>query len=378
MSLEQIRKDIDAIDRELVPLLQRRMTCSIKVAETKRAENIPVLDASREEAILDKVRSMDELYGNYTADIYRAIMDVSKQLQHDILGGSSALLNDIMSAGRVINSAHEGKVACQGVAGAFSQTACRQLFPRADIGFLPEFADVFSAVESGEAEYGILPVENSNAGSVPEVYDLLLKYRHYIIGGVDLKISQNLLGLPGAGISDIKEVLSHPQGLAQSAGFIESHGFKATESTNTAVAAMTVSQLNDKSKAAIGSTSAAAEYGLSVIAENIQGSEHNSTRFIAISKKLIIADDSNKVSLVFSLPHVTGSLYRVLNRFATHGLNLTKIESRMASSGDFNYLFYLDFTGNVRDISTVKLICDMSKELPEFTFLGNYKEIPAK
>lgn len=378
MQLDEIRQEIDKVDSELIPLLLRRLNLSIKVADIKEKSGIPILDASREERILDKVRQGAEPYGNYVACVYRAIMDASKELQHDSIGGNSALAAEILAARRIIPADFDGTVACQGIAGAFSAEAASRLFPHAGKKFVVRFEDVFAAVESGEADYGILPVENSNAGSVSEVYDLLLKYRHYIVGGVEMHISQNLLGVPGAKPEHIHEVISHAQGLAQCMDFIEAHGFDYTESTNTAVAAKTVAARGDKTMAAIGSVFAAQEYGLQVLAENIQSRARNTTRFIVISKRLIVSEDSNKISLIFSVPHVTGSLYRVLTRFAAHGLNLTKIESRMAPEGNFNYLFYLDFTGNVGDMSTLKLLCNMQSELPEFTFLGNYKEIPAE
>lgn len=376
MSLDEVRKEIDAVDRELVSLLQRRLDCSVRVAEVKAAEGIPVLDPAREEKIIEKVKNAGGVYREYIAGVYRSIMDVSKELQHDRMGGVSPLAAEIMGAARFIPPAKDGRVACQGAPGAFSEAAAERLFPGVTPKFFQSFREVFAAVERGEVDYGVLPVENSNAGSVAEVYDLLLEYRHYIIGGVELSVCQNLLGLPGTAVEDVREVLSHPQGIAQCDAYIKAHGFSARETTNTAVAARMVAEGGDRQTAAIGSLAAAKEYGLSVLAANIQTAGHNATRFIAISKTLIVSPRSNKISLVFSIPHVTGSLCRILTRFSTHGLNLTKIESRMAPGGEFTYLFYLDFTGSVGDFSTVKLICDLAGELPDFAFLGNYKELP--
>lgn len=376
MSLDPVRKEIDEIDRDLVALLQRRLDCSVRVAEIKAAEGIPVLDPVREEKIIDRVKEAGGAYGAYIAGVYRSIMDVSKELQHDRMGGVSPLATEIMGAARFVPPAREGRVACQGAPGAFSQAAADRLFPGVRPKFFGSFREVFAAVERGEADYGVLPVENSNAGSVAEVYDLLLEYRHYIIGGVELSVNQNLLGLPGTEVEEVREVLSHPQGIAQCDEYIKAHGFVVREQTNTAVAARMVAEAGDRTKAAIGSLAAAKTYGLSVLARSIQTAGHNTTRFIAVSKTLIVSPQSNKISLVFCIPHVTGSLCRILTRFSMHGLNLTKIESRVAPGGEFTYLFYLDFTGSVGDMSTVKLICDLAEELPDFAFLGNYKELP--
>lgn len=375
MSLDNIRSEIDKIDRELIELLKKRLNCSLTVAQIKIAEGIPVLDTTREAAIIEKVTKMGGEHGNYIADVYRAIMDSSKDLQHDTMTDAGELGRIISSAEMIHPKEYTGKVICQGAPGAFSAEAASHLFPRADREFVGSFRNVFEAVENGSANYGIVPVENSNAGSVSEVYDLLMEFRHYIVGGINLKVSQNLLGIKGASIDDITDVYSHPQGIAQSNDFIKRHGFTATEYSNTAVAARMVAQTADRSKAAIGSVAAAENYGLEVLCNDIQTNKRNSTRFVAISKKLELSDKPNKVSLVFALPHVTGSLCRIMTRFASHGLNLTKIESRMAPAGNFHYLFYLDFTGNVRDVNTVKLICDLSQELPDFTFLGNYNEL---
>ncbi len=376
MTLEKVRKEINAIDAQLIPLLKQRLQCSLKVAQVKREQGIPVLDVTREEAILQKVKEQAEPYGNYVAGIYRGIMDVSKELQHDTMANINNLASEILTASPLEASDYTGVVATAGVEGAFADQAARRLYPNAQIRYVNTFEQVFEQVESGQVLYGVVPVENSSAGSVSAVYDLLLKYRHYIVAGYDLKISQNLLGVPGATLEDVREVYSHPQALAQSESFLRRRGYRTVEYNNTATAAQMIARLGDKSKAAIGSPKAASLYGLEVLAPNIQNLKYNCTRFIAISKRLIICKDANKVSLVFSVPHVTGSLYRTLNRFATHGLNLTKIESRTASEGGFNYLFYLDFQGQVRDLNTVRLLCDLAEELPEFTFLGNYKEIP--
>lgn len=375
MNLNEIREEIDAIDNQLVKLLCRRMDCSLKVAEVKRKEALPVLNSEREQQILDKIQKSGGEYGNYLYTIYQSIMESSRDFQNDVLESENKIVQDIKAAR--INSANYTQprnVLCQGVEGAFSHQAAINYYPDSNINFCTSFEDVFKAVDTGDAEVGIVPVENSSAGSVLDVYDLILKYRHYIIGAVDMKIEQNLLGLKGAKLSDIKTVYSQPHALLQCDDFIKENQLVAEKYINTAAAAKMVSQKGDTSCAAIGSKQAAELYGLEIIKPSIQTKQNNITRFIVVSKKLIIQNDSDKISLVFTLPHIKGSLSNTLSRFTRHGFNLTKIESRPTGES-FEYQFYLDFTGDTSDPNTLKLLASLFDEMPQFTFLGNYKEI---
>ncbi len=376
MKLEDIRVEIDKIDSQLVPLLKERMNCSLQVAEAKRQAGLPIYHPGREQAILDKVADMGGEFGSYISAIYREIMGVSKEAQQVELTPAGDL------AGKIVNAKDGIKenvtVACQGIEGAFGSIAAKALHKTGNIKYYSTFEDVFRAVERDEAVYGVVPVENANAGSVMEVYDLILKYRFYIVSAAELAVNENLLGLPGATLEDIKTVYSHPQALAQSEEFIKQHGITPVQYSNTALAAKYVSELGDRSVGAVGSALAGSLYGLQVIASDIQTVKHNSTRFITISKQLIIPDEANKVSVVFSVPHSVGALNRVLNRFCVNGLNLTKIESRAAKNGNFDYLFYLDFSGTLNDRKTIALISSLADELPDFTFLGNYREIMIK
>ena len=372
MSLEDIRKDIDRIDKELVLLLKERMNCSLKVAEIKKTESLPIYHPAREQEILDRVNDAGGEFGRYIESVYRELMNVSREAQQAKITGIGKLAEDIKTAEEKIKS--NVVVACQGIEGAFSNIAAENLHSGSALKFYETFEDVFKALLNNEATYGVVPVENSNAGSVMEVYDLILKYRFFIVSAAELPVNENLLGVKGAALDDIKTVYSHPQALSQSDEFIKDRGITPIQYTNTAMAAKLVAEKNDKSIGAIGSTLAASLYGLSVVAHDIQTVKHNCTRFITISKELIIPEDANKVSVVFSLPHTVGALQRVLNRFSMNGLNLTKIESRAARNGLFEYLFYLDFSGNLKDDNTVAFISSLKDELPDFTFLGNYKE----
>ncbi|MBQ9228473.1 MAG: chorismate mutase [Eubacterium sp.] len=375
MDLQELRKEIDEIDDALIPLLLRRMEVSRQVAEYKVKRGIPVLDQQREQAILDDVAAKCGEQGDAVKTIFSATMDASRALQHKLIGGGEQLRKEIYSATRCRTLTADGAaIACQGVDGAYSGRAAGKLFPDSPIRYYKQFEDVFEAVNQGKARFGIIPVENSTAGSVHESYDLIMKYRFYVVGAYDLTISHCLCAKPDTDFTDIEEVYSHPQALAQCNGFLKSFGLTGVNDTNTAAAAKFVSESSKRNIACICSADAAKKHGLTVIKRNIQNVTHNTTRFIVISRELVIDEQADKISLIFSAPHTTGSLYRVLGRFSMTGLNLTKLESRPVANGKFDYIFYADVLGSVFDESTLDLFCALHDELPEFTFLGNYFE----
>ena len=287
------------------------------------------------------------------------------------------ILSDEIRRAEPVVVTGEEKIAYQGIKGANSYEAAQRLFPESDLTAYKSFEDVFKAVENGECGYGVLPVENSTAGSVAAVYDLILRYRFYIVGALDMSIDYCLAGLRQSTLGDIEKVISHPQALSQCEQYISSMGFEATACSNTAVAAKDTAREKRLNLAAVCSYKAAEEYGLKVLDDHLQDNKNNTTRFIVISKKLYINENANKVSLCFSLPHVTGALFHMLQRFDALGLNLTKIESRPIPDKDFEYLFYLDFSGSVKSEGVTSLLCKLSEEMPEFSFLGNYNEIHA-
>lgn len=373
-NLDELRKEIDKIDAQLLPLLTQRLGYAKQVAQYKHQAGLPVLNAVREKEILDRVGTAAGEFGGASKVIFSTIMDVSRALQHQMLGGGAELRKQIHAALQTTQEAAHPVIACQGVPGAYSSAAAQILFPGTQILFYEQFEDVFQAIQKGEADYGIIPVENSSAGSVHESYDLLIKYKFYIAAALELPITHCLLGIKGSRTEDIREVRSHPQGLLQCNEFIQKHKLTAISCSNTAVAAEAIAALNNPAVAAIASRQSADLYGLDILEEGIQTNQNNSTRFIAISKQMKIDRDADKISMFFSLPHTTGSLYSTLSRFAVRGLNLTKIESRPIQGSKFQYYFYLDFTGNVRDEETINLLCALHDELPAFSFLGNFPE----
>ncbi len=375
MDLLDLRKEIDKIDEQLIPLLLKRMNISQQVAKYKVERGIPVLNAEREQQILDNVAEKCGEQGDTIKTVFSATMDASRALQHKIIGGGKKLRDTITNAMSDEKLTAEGQaVACQGVDGAYSGVTANRLFPNSPVKFYKQFEDVFEAVNKGDAKFGVIPVENSTAGSVHESYDLIMKYRFYVVGAYDLKIEHCLCAREDTKYEDIVEVYSHPQALSQCNNFLKNFDFTGVNFTNTAAAAKFVAESGKNNIGVICSELAAKKYGLRILKRNIQNNNNNRTRFIVISRELLIDKDADKISLIFSAPHTTGSLYRVLGRFSMAGLNLTKIESRPIENEDFSYHFYVDVMGSVRDESTLDLVCALSDELPEFEFLGNFFE----
>lgn len=375
MDLLELRKQIDEIDEQLIPLLLKRMHVAENVAKYKIENGLPVLNEEREQQILDNVAKKCGEQGDTIKTVFSATMDASRALQHKIIGGGKRIRETIADASRMKELTADGEtVACQGVEGAYSGVTANTLFPDSPVQFYRQFEDVFEAVNRGEAKFGIIPVENSTAGSVHESYDLIMKYRFYVVGAYDLKIEHCLCAKADTRYEDITDVYSHPQALSQCHNFIKNFDFTGINYSNTAAAAKYVAESKRNDIGVICSEKAAKEYGLKIIKKNIQNNNNNRTRFIVISKELVITDNADKISLIFSLPHKTGSLYRVLGRFSMAGLSLTKIESRPIENADFSYHFYVDILGNVKDQGTLDLICALSDELPEFEFLGNFFE----
>lgn len=375
MDLLDLRKEIDKIDEQLIPLLMKRMGISQQVAKYKVENGLPVLNAQREQEILDNVAKKCGEQGNTIKTVFSATMDASRALQHKIIGGGKELRETIHHAlSDGVLTADNSPVACQGVEGAYSGVTANKLFPNSPVQFYSQFEDVFEAVNRGDARFGVIPVENSTAGSVHESYDLIMKYRFYVVGAYDLKIEHCLCAKGSTKYEQITDVYSHPQALSQCNNFLKNFDFTGINFSNTAAAAKFVAESEKNNIGVICSQLAAKKYGLKILKRNVQNNNNNRTRFIVISKKLVICNNADKISLIFSAPHTTGSLYRVLGRFSMAGLSLTKLESRPIENQDFNYHFYADVMGSVRDESTLDLMCALYDELPEFEFLGNYFE----
>ena len=378
--INDIRKEIDEIDKELVDLYIRRMNCSARVAEYKREHGMPVLDASRERALLNKISELSgsELEG-YTRTLYSTILDLSRSYQHAKLGETSKLYEEIMTA---IDSTpkmfpERADVACQGVEGAYSQIAAERLFRSPNIMFFNDWEKVFSAIEAGMCRYGVIPIENSTAGSVKKVYDLMISRNFKIVRTVRIKIDHSLLANKGAKLSEIKEIFSHEQAISQCSAFLSSLGadVKITRVENTAKAAQMVAESGRTDVASISSRSCAIQYGLTTLASAIQDNGNNHTRFICITNNTEIYPGADRTSLMLVTPHKPGALYRILSRFNSLGINLIKLESRPIPERDFEFMFYFDLESSVYSPKLAQLLAELEQECEEFTYLGSYSEV---
>lgn len=380
MNLEELRKEIDVIDDKLLAAFQERMAVVAKVGETKKEGDLPVLDAARERAKLEDISSKlpDELqqYGYF---LWSMLFEISRSHQSALNPNPSPLRREIESAMADTPNLFPPRatVACQGVEGAYSQLACNKLFQRPQVMFFGSFESVFSAIENGFCDYGVLPLENSTAGSVNQVYDLMISHNCKIVRSARLKVDHNLLAKKGCRMEDIREVFSHPQAISQCSTFLEKMGknVKITPCENTAAAAEAVAKSQRKDVAAICSHNCISLYSLECLASDIQDRGDNYTRFICISKKLQIFPGADKTSLLVSLPHRPGSLYQILARFYTLGLNLIKLESRPIPGRDFEFMFYFDLETSVYSEEFIRMVDDLSSICEEFQYLGSYSEV---
>ena len=369
-SLEDYRKEIDSIDRELIALFEKRMNVAIKVWEYKKERNLPVFNAKREEEVIKKNINLlhNKKYNDITRDFFEKIMELSRSLQAELMYNNK----DISK----MNISEEGiKIGYQGVEGSFSEEALRKYFNSYDsIKNYEEFNDVFVALKNNEIQYAILPIENSYTGAITDVYDLLVKYNFYIVGEECIKINQHLMGIAGANIDNIEEIYSHPQGFAQSKEFLNRYNnIRLIPYHNTAISAKLVSDLKDNKKAAIGSKRAADIYNLSILKENINDKKDNHTKFIIIGKELKYDDTCNKISVVFSLEDKAGTLYKLLRHFAENNINMIKIESRPNKHESWKYLLYVDFEGNLKDNLVNNALELIEKNSGYFKIIGHYK-----
>lgn len=379
MDLSDYRKQIDEIDDDLVKLFSRRMETAANIAQCKRDMGKAVMDAKRErEKLLDLVGKCPEKFKDYTASLYSLIFELSRSYQHRILGTGSELTAQIQSAIENTPSLFptNATVACQGVEGAYSQLACEKLFRLPGIFYFSNFDAVFSAIEKGLCQYGVIPLENSTAGSVNKVYDLMMRHNFRIVRSVRLKVDHNLLVKPGTKLSDIKEIYSHEQAINQCAGYLQKFsGVKIIPCENTAVAAKYVAQSEAGDVAALSSRSCMKLYGLECLESSVQDRGNNFTRFICISKNLEIYPGADRTSLMMVLPHTPGSLYKVLSRFYALGLNLNKLESRPMPERNFEFMFYFDLDTSVYSPQFIQLMGEMETISEEFSYLGSYSEV---
>lgn len=379
MSIEELRAKIDEIDDKIAKLFNDRMNVAKAIGEEKAKSGTSVTDYSREKKIINRVaKQVDGDKISYAKQVYDVLFDVSKAYQTHYADIASPLGEEIDRALERANTDFpvSASVACQGIEGAYSMLACDRLFKVSDTLYFKDWNGVFQAIEKGLCRYGILPIENSTAGSVNMVYDLILSHKFYIVRTVRLHVKHSLLAKKGTSLSSITEIFTHEQAASQCSEFLKKMPLaKLTIVENTAVAARLVAESGRSDIAAISSPECAEIYGLAPLASGIQNEDNNYTRFICISKQMEIYPASDKISLVMGLPHVTGSLNKMLGKFSALDLNLTKLESRPIAGKEFEFAFYFDFEGDVRKREVRNLLSELYNTLENFSFLGSYSEV---
>lgn len=375
MDLLELREKLDRIDEQIVKLYEERMEISSQVADYKIETGKKVLDKSREEEKLRTVRSMthNDFNAHGVQELFEQIMSMSRKLQYNKLAqqGTHGKL-PFIDVDRL--DTRNARVVFQGAEGAYSQMAMMRYFGE-DVNCLhvDTFRDAMCAIEEGSADYAVLPIENSTAGIVNEIYDLLVEYENYIVGEQIIKIEHCLIGLPGTDFEQIKTVYSHPQSLMQSARYLNSHeGWQQISMQNNAFAARKISEDRDFSQVAIASEQAAKIYGLEVLERGVNQSETNSTRFIIVTNQKIFLKDAKKVSICLEVPHESGSLYHMLSHIIYNNLNMTRIESRPIEGRNWEYRFFIDFEGNLADGAVKNALRGLREEARNMKILGNY------
>ncbi len=375
IDLQEIREQLDKVDKKLTELFEERMRLCSDVAELKIATGKPVYDGERERQKLSAVAAMVE--GDFqkqaVEELFSQIMTISRRYQYKMLAEHGLKTETGFTPVKEL-PVKGVRVVYQGVEGAYSHGAAIQYFGEdVDAYHVRSWEDAMKDVEEGRADYAVLPIENSSAGAVSDNYDLLIKYHNYIVAEVFLPVSHALLGLPGAELSDIRLVFSHPQALMQCSEYLNSHReWRQISVENTAVAAKKIIEEGDKSQAAVASEIAGKLYGLQILAPAINHNKNNTTRFIVISREPVYRQEAAKVSLSFELPHKSGSLYNMLSNFIYNGVNMRMIESRPIPGRNWEYRFFVDIEGNLSDAPIQNALKGIAEEASNMRILGNY------
>ncbi len=375
LDLGKMRDEIDVIDSEIVRLFEKRMKICENVAQFKIETGKPVFDKSREQ---DKLKTLGSKAGSEfnrcgVEELFQQIMSISRKRQYQLLQENGIEEPSDFTKIDFINKENV-TVVYQGVEGAYSYGAMKTFFGEDVKNYhVATWKDAMEEIKCGRADYAVLPIENSTAGIVQDNYDLLTEYDHVIVGEQIIRCQHVLTALPGATLSDIRTVYSHPQALMQCREFLDAHKeWHQMEWSNTAAAAKKVSEENDLSQAAISSSYAAEYFGLNILSENIFTNADNSTRFIIVAKKKVYAKDAHKISVSYELPHESGSLYNSLSHFIYNGLNMTKIESRPIMKRNWEYRFFVDFEGNLSDSAVKNALRGLRSEVQNLRVHGNY------
>ena len=375
MDLLELRGRIDEIDQQIVALYEKRMEVSKQVAEYKIETGKRVFDKAREEEKIQKVKSLthNDFNSHGIEELFEQIMCMSRKLQYQLISEHGGL-NKLPFIKVDCLETQKARVVFQGAEGAYSQAAMHQYFgDQIDSFHVDTFRDAMMAIDEGSADFAVLPIENSTAGMVSEIYDLLVEFENYIVGEQIIKIEHCLMTVPRTELSDIKTVYSHPQSLMQSARFLNNHpDWRQISMQNNAFAARKVADEKDKTQAAIASEYAAKLYGLEILKKGVNQSDTNSTRFIIVTNQKIFLKDAKKVSICFEVAHESGSLYHMLSHFIYNNLNMNRIESRPIENRNWEYRFFIDFDGNLSDSAVKNALRGLREEARNMKILGNY------
>lgn len=373
--LLELRDEIDVIDSEIVALYEKRMQISKEVAEYKISVGKPVFDKAREQSKLETLAGKvdTEFLKHGITELFEQIMSMSRKRQYQLLTEHGlAEKTDFAEVEKL--DYKNAKIVFQGTEGAYSQLALKEYFGNnTDSWHVDTWRDAMEAIKNGEADYAVLPIENSSAGIVSENYDLMVEYDNCIVGEQIIRIDHALLALPEAELSDITDIYSHPQAIMQCSKYLEAHReWEKHSYKNTAMASLKVKEDGKVHKAAIASKLNAEIYGLKVLDECIQDNKNNYTRFIIVTGKKIFQKDAQKISICFEIPHESGSLYHKLSHFIYNGLNMNKIESRPVQGKAWEYRFFVDFDGNLNDAAVQNALRGLKEETSRLKILGNY------
>ena len=377
--LDVLRGNIDEIDHQIVHLFERRMAVTRAVGEYKQEIGMPVLDAARERDVIAKKLNMltnKELQADVVL-LYETIMGISRRQQRNLVAEGlenpnfTKIVTDIAHAR---TSVQNPRVVYQGEPGAYSEMASIRFFgDSVQAKGLEQFEDVFQALKNGEADYGVLPIENSSTGAIRQIYDLMTQYDCFVVGVTTVAIQHCLMALPGASLDSIQTVYSHEQGLFQCEAYLNKHPkWNRVPQADTAGSANMVAKSGDPSKAAICSKRSAELYGLEILAEAINSNVNNTTRFVVVSPKMELREGRDKVSTCFCIPHQSGSLHEILTIFAVHGLNMVRLESRPIQGSSWEYMFFLEFTGDVTASGMEGVFRELTQSAEQVRVLGNF------
>lgn len=379
MNLDELRGRIDNIDNEMCRLFAERMQVVTDIARYKKENNLAVYHPSRARAVLQNIsKQLGPEFEGYGRSLYHTIFDLSESYQTRMLSADEDFfkhINEITSK-PPIAFPKRASVACAGCEGAYANLAAERLFDLPEVVFVNNFDGVFRAVSSGLCEYGVLPIENSLAGSVNAIYDLLAEHNVSIVRSLRLKIDHSLLTHPGVKLEEIREIYSHQQAISQCSEFLSTlKNVRIIPVENTAEAARMVAQSGDRTKASISSRLCSELYHLQVLKNAVQNRDNNYTRFICIAKQPQIYSGANRTSIMMVIPHRPGSLFRILSRFNATGVNLVKLESRLIPEREFEYRFYFDIEASVYSPEFQSLMCELNTSGEQFKYFGTYAEI---